>query len=305
MLGRLLVHPNGIGCTAVNCCVFADRFVVANVGDSRAVLCRRGRAVDLSTDHKPNDPKELARIVGAGGWLEPEGSGDLMMHRINGDLNLSRALGDLEYKQDASRSPEAQIISAEPDVFEMERHVDDEFLVIACDGIWDVVTSQQGIDFVRQRLGDRSTWHRFVGETPSRLSLICSELLDFCLSPDLEETDGLGGDNMTAIIVLLMPSPSGEELVSARRLPAPVSPPLPAPIGSQPSARMVPQFLPVGSPGVVRQQFPQAFRSQGSFPKPLPQPSQVYGSLATCGLAQVTVVAPLRGAWQPTPHQHG
>jgi protein phosphatase 1G len=61
---------------------------VANVGDSRCVLCRSGKAVDLSVDHKPEDAPERERIVAAGGKVTVDG-------RVNGGLNLSRALGNI------------------------------------------------------------------------------------------------------------------------------------------------------------------------------------------------------------------
>lgn len=59
---------------------------MANVGDSRCVLCRNGIAIDMSVDHKPDDEKELKRIQNAGGKVTAEG-------RVNGGLNLSRAFG--------------------------------------------------------------------------------------------------------------------------------------------------------------------------------------------------------------------
>lgn len=64
---------------------------VANAGDSRAVLCRAGAAVDLSEDHKPEDDRERERIQAAGGTVTADG-------RVNDGLNLSRAIGDHIYK---------------------------------------------------------------------------------------------------------------------------------------------------------------------------------------------------------------
>ena len=64
--------------------------MVANAGDSRIVLSRGGKAIDLSVDHKPSLPGEIDRITKAGGWVSEQG-------RINGNLNLSRSLGDLRY----------------------------------------------------------------------------------------------------------------------------------------------------------------------------------------------------------------
>ncbi len=74
------------GCTAVVAVVRGNELVVANAGDSRCVLCRDGQAVDLSIDHKPEDPEEQARISKAGGRVTMDG-------RVNGGLNLSRAIG--------------------------------------------------------------------------------------------------------------------------------------------------------------------------------------------------------------------
>ena len=68
----------------------------------------------------------------------------------------------------------------------------DEFLLLACDGVWDVMTNQQAVDFVRQRMGPDKT-----------LSQITSELVDACMAADPKETRGIGCDNMTAMIVEL------------------------------------------------------------------------------------------------------
>ena len=74
------------GTTAILAIIHGRHLTVANVGDSRCVLCRNGIAIDMSIDHKPDDTKELQRIEKAGGKVTCEG-------RINGGLNLSRALG--------------------------------------------------------------------------------------------------------------------------------------------------------------------------------------------------------------------
>lgn len=103
--------------------------MVANVGDSRAVLSRGGTAVDLSVDHKPEDALEKARVEAAGGHVSEDG-------RVNGGLNLSRALGDHCYKTNAELPVEAQLISPVPDIKVEQITDDDTLLVVACDGIW-------------------------------------------------------------------------------------------------------------------------------------------------------------------------
>lgn len=76
------------GTTAIVALVKGNNLTVANVGDSRCVVCRNGIALDMSIDHKPEDTKELDRIQKAGGKVTGEG-------RVNGGLNLSRALGNI------------------------------------------------------------------------------------------------------------------------------------------------------------------------------------------------------------------
>mmetsp|Transcript_95417 Transcript_95417/g.269628 ORF Transcript_95417/g.269628 Transcript_95417/m.269628 type:complete len:404 (+) Transcript_95417:46-1257(+) len=202
---RWTAHPFTIGCTACVCCVRQDSLVVANAGDSRAVLCRGGRFVDLSKDHKPDLPEESSRIRRAGGWVETEESGHGAVHRVNGDLSLSRAIGDLEYKQNVKLPPTDQLIVATPDVRVFPREPSDEFVLVACDGVWDVMSSREVVDFIRPRLGSRSSWSQRLSDGTLEPSSILEELLDHCISPDLDETDGLGGDNMTAVLLLFIP----------------------------------------------------------------------------------------------------
>lgn len=83
-----------------------DKYYVANIGDSRAVLNRGGTAVALSTDHKPELPGEHNRIQKAGGFVS-EG-------RVNGTLSLSRSFGDFEYKGNEEHSYENQCVTCVP-----------------------------------------------------------------------------------------------------------------------------------------------------------------------------------------------
>lgn len=189
--------PSWIGCTAVVCCVRPDVIVVANAGDSRAILCREGQAVPMSDDHKPNMPAERARISKAGGTVERQQVGPVVQYRVNGNLNLSRSIGDLQYKQNTFAGPEEQMICSTPDVLTFEREPRDEFMVLACDGIWDVLANQDVVDFIRERL-PRCT----DSSSTEPLSRILEELLDACISPNLALTAGLGGDNMTAVLVV-------------------------------------------------------------------------------------------------------
>ena len=121
----------------------------ANVGDSRAVLSRGGRKVDLSFDHKVTRPDERARIEAAGGTI--------IKDRLHGVLAVSRAFGDAEHKIGLGSECwgvefTADPLSAVPEVTHEPLTVEDEFVVLACDGVWDVMTSQQVVNFVRHHL---------------------------------------------------------------------------------------------------------------------------------------------------------
>ena len=192
------------GCTANALLITASHVICANAGDSRAVLSRKGGQVEaLSEDHKPNDLHEKARIEAAGGWVETiEGSGGARTHyRVNGNLNLSRALGDLEYKKREDLPPKAQIITATPDVKVVERLEGDEFVLVACDGIWDVKDNQAAVDFFRAK-GIRGKVDKEEKDC-AILKKAVEDLLDDCLAIDAKESMGIGADNMTAILVLL------------------------------------------------------------------------------------------------------
>ncbi|CAH3173251.1 unnamed protein product [Porites lobata] len=192
------------GTTAIVAVLRENQLTVANVGDSRCVLCRNGIALEMSTDHKPEDEHELNRIHKAGGKVTCEG-------RVNGGLNLSRALGDHSYKLQTELSAHEQQITAVPDVRQTQITEADEFMVIACDGIWNVKGSQEVVDFVSDRLREQRQKNQI------NLAQICEELLDACLAPDTSG-DGSGCDNMTSIVVLFNSDSKATENNKKRKL---------------------------------------------------------------------------------------
>ncbi|KAJ6944246.1 protein phosphatase 2C 60 [Populus alba x Populus x berolinensis] len=121
-------HGPTSGSTACVAIIRNNQLYVANAGDSRCVISRKGQAFDMSKDHKPDLVVERERIVNAGGFI--------VVGRVNGTLNLSRAIGDAELKQNKKLPAEQQIVTANPDIRTVELCDDDEFLVLACDGIW-------------------------------------------------------------------------------------------------------------------------------------------------------------------------
>ncbi|KAM0797445.1 protein phosphatase 2C [Usnea florida] len=179
------------GCTASVGLISKTTIYVGNAGDSRSVLGVKGRAKPLSYDHKPQNEGEKARICAAGGFVD--------FGRVNGNLALSRAIGDFEFKKSAELSPEQQIVTAFPDVIAHTITDDDEFLVIACDGIWDCQSSQSVVEFVRRGIAAKQ-----------ELSKISENMMDNCLASN-SETGGVGCDNMTMIVIALLRGKSKDE----------------------------------------------------------------------------------------------
>ncbi|KAJ7935621.1 PP2C-domain-containing protein [Mycena leptocephala] len=183
------------GCTAVAALVTKDKIYVANAGDSRSVISVKGEVKPLSFDHKPSNEVEKTRISGAGGYIE--------FGRVNGNLALSRALGDFEFKKNYNMTPEKQIITADPDVTCHEITDEDEFLVLACDGIWDCLSSQQVVNFIRYQISEGKD-----------LTEIGEMMCEHCLAPDTSSGAGIGCDNMTILIVALLHGRTKEEWAS-------------------------------------------------------------------------------------------
>ncbi|XP_057430227.1 protein phosphatase 2C 37-like [Lotus japonicus] len=131
-------HCDAVGSTAVVAVVTPEKIIVSNCGDSRAVLCRKGVAIPLSDDHKPDRPDELIRVQAAGGrviyWDGP---------RVLGVLAMSRAIGDNYLKP---------YVISEPEVTVTDRTDEDECLILASDGLWDVVSNDTACGVVRMCL---------------------------------------------------------------------------------------------------------------------------------------------------------
>ncbi|KAL6937833.1 hypothetical protein ACO0RG_004357 [Hanseniaspora osmophila] len=177
------------GCTATSVLISKQygKIVCANSGDSRTVLSSGKYAKNLSFDHKPTNAGEKARIFNAGGFVE--------MSRVNGNLALSRAIGDFEFKQNNDLPPHEQIVTVVPDILEHKiDYTNDEFVILACDGIWDCLTSQECVDLIHYGI------HK---ENILDLGELSSKIIDVCCSPDAGG-QGIGCDNMSMMIVALL-----------------------------------------------------------------------------------------------------
>jgi serine/threonine protein phosphatase PrpC len=140
------------GSTVVGVVVLDKQICSFNIGDSRAVLSRNRSSIDLTRDHKPNDPIERERIEKEGGTVKWYGCRDengkpleaYGAYRINGNLAVARAIGDADFRP---------LVSAEPEVQFFDRdEQEDEFIIVASDGLWDVMNSDEVIEFVHEIL---------------------------------------------------------------------------------------------------------------------------------------------------------
>jgi len=160
------------GSTAVVVLILDGVIYCANTGDSRALLCRKARALQLSNDHKPNHPEERLRIEFQGGFV----SGN----RVLGRLAVSRAFGDRELKA---------FVPSEPEVTATPLEEGDDFLVLGCDGLWDVVDNERVAQLTRTYVASKG------------LGIAARSLTTYAV------VNG-SGDNVTVLLVALRPGPS-------------------------------------------------------------------------------------------------
>ncbi|KAI7824287.1 phosphatase 2C-like domain-containing protein [Kickxella alabastrina] len=155
------------GCTAVGVLLTKDGTAYCgNAGDSRCIISSKGRAIALSTTTSPRT--KLSSTAS---------------HRAN----------------NSSLPAEKQVVTAHPDVIKHTITADDEFIVVACDGIWDCMTNQQVAQFVHAKVVEGK-----------KLDQICEDMMDRCLASE-SELGGVGCDNMTVVIVAILNGKTEEE----------------------------------------------------------------------------------------------
>ncbi|XP_064212823.1 protein phosphatase 1L isoform X2 [Tribolium castaneum] len=132
------------GTTALIAILEGAKLIVANVGDSRGVMCdNKGNVIPLSFDHKPQQMRERKRIKEAGGFVTFNG-----VWRVAGILATSRALGDYPLK-------DKKLVIADPDIltFDLNDHKP-MFVILASDGLWDTFSNEEAISFIKERLNE-------------------------------------------------------------------------------------------------------------------------------------------------------
>lgn len=180
------------GSTSVTCVVKLvggrRKLYTANVGDSRAILVRGGRAVRLTIDHKASLPEEAKRITDAGGFIGRN-------KRVNGVLAISRALGDHMLKEN-------DVVSAVPFTSETFLNDDDSHLILACDGVWDVLSDQEAVDLVLRKVAEQREEKE--KETGTKLGAgpgLNEVLRKACQALAQEALDRRSLDNITVMLV--------------------------------------------------------------------------------------------------------
>uniref|UniRef100_A0A5B7BA08 PPM-type phosphatase domain-containing protein n=1 Tax=Davidia involucrata TaxID=16924 RepID=A0A5B7BA08_DAVIN len=176
--------PHSVGSTALVVVLSACQIIASNCGDSRAVLCRGAKTIPLTVDHKPERKEELARIVEGGGRiLYWQGM------RVEGVLSMTRAIGDRDLKP--------WVISV-PEVTFMTRSEEDECLILASDGLWDVMSNEEVGELACRQLRRE----RRLAMTKERSSFPAQYVADFLLQAARKK---LSSDNISAIVVDLKP----------------------------------------------------------------------------------------------------
>ncbi len=138
------------GTAAATFHIIGDRFLAANAGDSRVIIGTRRDAVQLTLDHKPDVPAERSRIESLGGWVIT-----YVVPRVQGMLAMSRALGDPALKP---------YVSPEPRIVEGLLGSENDFAVVACDGVWDVLKPHDVIEVARDAGDPQAAAERIVAK---------------------------------------------------------------------------------------------------------------------------------------------
>uniref|UniRef100_A0A5B6YJZ2 protein-serine/threonine phosphatase n=1 Tax=Davidia involucrata TaxID=16924 RepID=A0A5B6YJZ2_DAVIN len=180
------------GTTALTAMIFGRSLLVANAGDCRAVLSRRGMAIEMSKDHRPDCINERMRIESLGGFIDDG--------YLNGQLGVTRALGDWHIKGLKEIGERGGPLSAEPELKLMTLTKEDEFLIIASDGIWEVFRSQNAVDFARRKLQQHND-----------VKLCCNELVDEAMKRGAI-------DNLTVVMVCFHSEPPPQVTVQRPRV---------------------------------------------------------------------------------------
>lgn len=161
-----------------------------NLGDCRAVICTDNIANYLTKDHKPDWPEEKRRIKSLGGEIHFDG----VDYRI-GTMSVSRSFGDIDA---------APYVTHLPDIFKYKVSSQDQFIIMACDGLWDVLANHDAVNFVLNRveIKKKKNYKGMLNEGQYEVTLkdgrknIAKSLAEYAIQKG-------SSDNITVIIIFL------------------------------------------------------------------------------------------------------
>lgn len=169
-------HP---GCTAAVALIVRNKLFVANAGDCRTIISRSGFPFALSRDHIASCLEERERVVSVGGQVKWQ----VDTWRVGpAALQVTRSIGDDDLKP---------AVTSEPEITETELLAKDEFLVMASDGLWDVVSNEEVVSIIRDTVKEPA---------------MCSKRLA------TEAAERGSKDNITVIVVFLRPVSTAERV---------------------------------------------------------------------------------------------
>ena len=145
------------GTTVTSVFISDEDIIFANLGDSRTILCRNNKLHFETKDHSPAVDDEAKRVKAAGGRVHtnPNKHTVIMDPDVDGncDFAVSRAVGDFAFKIPTDKQPEEYMVSPIPDIHEIQRDYQaDQFLLLASDGIFKSLSSEQVMRFILKRL---------------------------------------------------------------------------------------------------------------------------------------------------------
>ena len=140
----LLRYKINSGSTALITMMQENKLIIINIGDCRGIICRKGLAIPLTKDHKPGFIEEKERIVKMGGKLIYDKA--IKAHRIQG-MSVSRSFGDLDVKY----------VSDQPDIYKYKVNKDDNFVLLASDGLWDSLSNQDVVEFILNNINKKNS----------------------------------------------------------------------------------------------------------------------------------------------------
>lgn len=191
---------NSIGSTASIVVIVGRHIFCANVGDSRAVLSRQGKAVNLSLDHKASRTDEALRIEKAGG--------EIKIGRVEGKLAITRAFGDFEFKimYENGYQVRKDYITSVPEIRRYDYNpFEDEFILIASDGLFDKFSSKEAISYIRDNIKKKKCFSKDVDILVRQIAYEAiymkggrdnTTVMMISLNRDLNIADGLDAINL-------------------------------------------------------------------------------------------------------------